>query len=210
VNGAGGNIVKEGISSIEVPALVRDAGEAAVRAYREYLSDARLSASTRRVNGQHVRRFCRWAEDRPFTLQSVTAADCAAFATSLSPSFAQDVRSALRGLFRRLVGTGVLAANPLPRDRPGPRETICEITVASFGISEPSAGIRERETESAENARVIAYLKKRRQQLMGQKAYHERLREYYLAAEKDAEERYREAMLALEALTRQQEISDEV
>ena len=38
-------------SEIEVPQLIRAAGKPAVRSYREFLEDERLSANTRRVYG---------------------------------------------------------------------------------------------------------------------------------------------------------------
>ncbi len=89
-----------------VPEIIRAAGERAVSAYREFLEDARLSASTRKVYVQHVRRFCRWAEGRSLALEEITASDVGAYATeitaSVSPATARVYLGAVRGLFRHL------------------------------------------------------------------------------------------------------------
>jgi hypothetical protein len=102
-----------------IPELILNAGEPAVRAYREFLDDAGLSAGTRRVYGQRVRWFFRGAADRGTTLESVTAADVAAATASLSRSMASDVRSALRCHYRHLVRAAIVDDNPVPRDPRG-------------------------------------------------------------------------------------------
>ena len=103
-----------------VPALIAAAGDAAVRAYRGFVEDAGLSVNTRRVYRGHVRRFCRWAEARGLTLTMIDASHDAAFTAPLSASAANEVRSALRALFGRLVAADVLTANPFPPRRRGP------------------------------------------------------------------------------------------
>jgi hypothetical protein len=98
-----------------------------------------------------VGRFLRWAGDPELTHQSVTATDNAALTAALSPSFAEDVRSALCGLFDRLVGAGFLAVNSFPRDRTGPRETDRGITTPLPPRSKPHARIQEMGTEPSED-----------------------------------------------------------
>jgi transposase-like protein len=108
-------------SEIEVPELIRAAGENAVRAYRAFLEDVRLTAGTRRVYGRHTRRFSRWAASRDLTLRSITAADCTPLTASVSLAAAEDIRSALRCVFRYFVNAGVLPTNPFSRDPRGSR-----------------------------------------------------------------------------------------
>jgi hypothetical protein len=106
------------MSDDAIPELIRAAGEPAARAYRQFLDDATKSPNTRRVYGNHIRRFCRWAEARGLPLMLVAGRDVAAHIESLSRYAASDVVSALRNLFTAMVGAGVLTENPCGRRWP--------------------------------------------------------------------------------------------
>jgi Phage integrase, N-terminal SAM-like domain len=112
-------------SSLEgVPDLVRCAGERAVIAYQKFFTDATWTPGTRRVYGQHIRRFCRWVEDRGLTLETIDSGDLAEFIGQFSPSTAAIVRSVLCALFRYMVAAGVLTANAFPPVRAGIRRAV--------------------------------------------------------------------------------------
>ena len=100
-----------------VPEIIRTAGDDAVRAYREFLADARLSAGTSRVYGGNIRRFFHWAQKRGLALTMIDVDHGAVYTASLSPTSARIAQSALRGVFGHLVAANVLAANPFPPRR---------------------------------------------------------------------------------------------
>lgn len=110
-----------------VPELIAAAGEKAVAAYHTFLDDAKWSPRTRRAYGNHVRRFCHWAEALGLRLELIDSCIPERHVESLSPKTASDVLSVLRGLFGHLVKSGVLAENPCVdgRRRRRPGEAIC-------------------------------------------------------------------------------------
>jgi hypothetical protein len=112
-----------------VPALVRTAGNAAVRAYREYLEPAKWSPRTRRAYEQSIRRFCRWAEGRHQTLEMIAAPDVTAYVAEIGAATTRYTATValtpVRGLFRHLAASGVLPENPckIPLSIPAVQQT---------------------------------------------------------------------------------------
>jgi Phage integrase, N-terminal SAM-like domain len=96
----------------EVPDIVQAAGDQAVRAYREFLEDARWSANTRKLYGRRARRFLRWAKSRGLRLESIDAPAIADYAGEMSATkSSHDVSlhlTPVRALFRHLASFGVL------------------------------------------------------------------------------------------------------
>ena len=99
-----------------IPAIIRAAGEPAVRAYRAFLDDGRLSANTRRVYVNHVRRFCRWAETCELPLSLIAPFDIAAYLRPFSSHHAAyQALPVLRQFFIPFIAAGVLTSNPCGR-----------------------------------------------------------------------------------------------
>jgi hypothetical protein len=126
-----GSEIEQTAGGINVPELVRAAGKPAVRAFREFLEDERLSANTRRVYCGHVRRFCRWAEAQGLPIVLIAPSDIAAYLKPLSSHAATDALSVLRRLFAPIVTAGLLSANPCaPHGRPRAYELADNIPVS--------------------------------------------------------------------------------
>jgi hypothetical protein len=110
-----GHDVNDGIhvrgNQLEIPDLIRSAGDAAVRAYRAFLDSLR-SPSTRRAYRNHVVRFCRWTDGLGLPLERIEPGHVAIYVGTLSPKSASDVVSVLRRLFGHIVAVGILAENP--------------------------------------------------------------------------------------------------
>jgi hypothetical protein len=106
-----------------IPAIIRAAGDDAVRAYREFLDDPKWSPRTQSAYRQSIGRFLRWAAPRGLSLEAVTGADLSAYAAEIaaqsSPQAASVSLTGVRGLLRHLASSGVLANNPFPRDPRG-------------------------------------------------------------------------------------------
>jgi hypothetical protein len=98
-----------------MPAIVETAGEQAVRAYEEFFDDARWSPYTRKLYGQRVRRFFRWAEASGLTLETIDRAALAAYITEfLVRKSTHDVITELtpvRAVLGHLARSGLLAAD---------------------------------------------------------------------------------------------------
>ena len=62
-------------SEIEVPKLIRDAGENGVTAYSSDFEQGKWSDNTRTIHDQNARRFIRSAESRALALRLIPAAD---------------------------------------------------------------------------------------------------------------------------------------
>jgi hypothetical protein len=99
-----------------VPEIIRAAGDDAARAYREFLDDPKWSAGTRKGYRQSIRRFMLWAEGKGLALNTTTSAEVGAYATEIaarsSPQMEYVRLTPVRGLFRHLVGSGVLSVSP--------------------------------------------------------------------------------------------------
>jgi hypothetical protein len=108
--------IEQTVGGIEVPAIIRAAGERAVTAYQEFLSNRKWSPNTLRLYGQQARRFFRWAEGRGLTLESIANGDIAAYATEVanakSPHESSVYLTPVRRVFRQLVSSAVLSHDP--------------------------------------------------------------------------------------------------
>src|SRR5262245_7282531 len=86
-----------------VPALIAHGGDAAVRAYHRFLDDPIWSPRTCSAYRQSIGRFMRWAEERGLNLQTITAADSAAYAAEIAARSSRQAACSsltpLRGLF---------------------------------------------------------------------------------------------------------------
>lgn len=131
-----------------VPALIRAAGEEAVKAYRSYFDDAIGNRNTRRNYASQARRFFEWAERRGLVLESIDAPALASYkaelAAATSPQAAEVYLVAVRGVFRALADTGVLAANPCPGGRlNGRRPTGPDPAEEPVSLEELKQAVRE-------------------------------------------------------------------
>ena len=108
--------IEQPVGGIDVPAIIRAAGERAVTAYQEFLNNRKWSPNTLKIYGQRARRFLRWAEGRGLTLESIGKAEIAAYATEVangkSPHESIVYMTPVRGFFSQLVAAGVLTENP--------------------------------------------------------------------------------------------------
>jgi site-specific recombinase XerD len=103
-------------SDSTIPEVIRAAGDSAVRAYRAFLDNGRLSANTRRVYGNHVRRFCRWAETCELPLSLIAPFDVAAYLRPFSSHHAAlQALPVLRQFFIPFIAAGLLTSNPCGR-----------------------------------------------------------------------------------------------
>jgi hypothetical protein len=104
-----------------VPALIADAGDQAIAAYRAYLEAPGCTARTRRNYRGEIVRFSRWANERGLTLAAITVADASTYAASLaavkSPQSVAVALTPLRGLFHQLTESGVIADDPFTSQR---------------------------------------------------------------------------------------------
>ena len=106
-----GEIEKRG-GTPDVPHLIRAGGEWAVLAYREFLDNPNWSAAKRTVSRNVLGRFCRWAEARGLTLESISASEVKAyFAETPEERYLVPVGD----LLRRLAAAGVVTGKPVRR-----------------------------------------------------------------------------------------------
>jgi len=106
-----GEIEKRG-GTPDVPHLIRAGGEWAVLAYREFLDNPNWSAAKRTVSRNVLGRFCRWAEARGLTLESISASEVKAyFAETPEERYLAPVGD----LLRRLAAAGVVTGKPVRR-----------------------------------------------------------------------------------------------
>ena len=106
-----GEIEKRG-GTPDVPHLIRAGGEWAVLAYREFLDNPNWSAAKRTVSRNVLGRFCRWAEARGLTLESISASEVKAyFAETPEGRYLAPVGD----LLRRLAAAGVVTGKPVRR-----------------------------------------------------------------------------------------------
>jgi hypothetical protein len=132
--------IEQTAGGMNVPEIVRAAGKPAVRAYREFLEDERLSTNTRRVYGTHVRRFFRWAASGGLTLESINATEVAAYATKVEAVTSRDAAcqylTPVRGLFQHLIREGVCTGNPCGSSLPDLRRPRSDAHIPSISLSE--------------------------------------------------------------------------
>jgi hypothetical protein len=106
----------------DLPLLIADAGEAAVRAYREFLDDPKLHPSTRSLYRSKIRRFLRWAEAKEISLAEICAFDLAIYESessrTLQPTTLRDYRLLLRRFFTHLKQSAVIPENPCDDSAP--------------------------------------------------------------------------------------------
>jgi transposase-like protein len=104
------------VSDIEVPELIRAAGDRAVEQYRAFLDKPDWSSTTRKAYRRQIEKFLGWVQLRGRTLDTVGTADRIAYADEIaSRSSAHTAMVALtgvRGFFRQLSACGVLDDNP--------------------------------------------------------------------------------------------------
>jgi hypothetical protein len=107
----------------DVPALIRAAGDAAVRAYREFLDDPTKTPSTRKGYTASVRRFFRWAESNGLSLEAIGHhdLDVYAFATAAPEPSLSPVRRVLRAIQNAVRDARTARhADPAPATHPTP------------------------------------------------------------------------------------------
>jgi hypothetical protein len=106
----------------DLPLLIADAGEAAVRAYREFLDDPKLHPSTRSLYRSNIRRFLRWAEAKEISLAEICAFDLAIYESessrTLQPTTLRHFRLLLRRFFTHLKQSAVIPENPCDDSAP--------------------------------------------------------------------------------------------
>jgi Phage integrase, N-terminal SAM-like domain/Transposase zinc-ribbon domain len=115
---AGGEAVnKEPRRSALVPELILNAGEDAIVAYRTFFDDAIWTKSTQSAYRRTIGHFLQWAESRGLELKTISEGDVQAYAEEIAARMSRRSAyvqmSAVRGLFRHLASTGVIAAKPL-------------------------------------------------------------------------------------------------
>lgn len=119
-----------------LPAILENAGNAAVFAAEEFFEAALSNEHTRRAYGRYVRLFLERCATDDLTLRQITPADAARFIRDLAPSVSTQkvALAALRRFFDLLVTRHVVILNPFASVR-GPRQPADtgrtpEITVA--------------------------------------------------------------------------------
>ena len=109
--------VEETAGGMDVPEIIRAAGDNAVREYREFLDDPKRSPSTRKQYRGAIGRFMHWAERRGAVLETINVADLTAYSTAIASRSSQHTAgvslTGVRGLLNHLFRAGVLAENPL-------------------------------------------------------------------------------------------------
>jgi hypothetical protein len=104
-----------------VPTLIVSAGTAATQAYRDFLDDPMRQPGTNKVYGQRARGFLHWSQVQGLTLETIAADSVAAYAAEIRAMKSQHEAiiylTPVRGLFRHLVASGVLAENPCDSSR---------------------------------------------------------------------------------------------
>ena len=106
-----------------VPNVIAAAGDQAVAAYVGFLAAGPWRPNTRKLYSHHARRFFRWAGERGLTLEAIAAADVEEYAAEVvrvrSKHEASIYLTPVRGVFRSLVRSSVLAQSPFAASRPG-------------------------------------------------------------------------------------------
>src|SRR5689334_13748188 len=72
-----------------VPGIMRAAGDAAVRAYEEFLDNPVRAASTRKLYRHHAARFFHWAEANGMSLETIDAEALAAYSAEVAAAKSQ-------------------------------------------------------------------------------------------------------------------------
>ena len=110
-----------------VPALIADAGGAAVRRFIEYFTANIPNPNTRDAYLRRVLRFCAWCEARGFRFESVPPVAVAAYIEELKRDFAKTTvkqsLAAIRGMFDWMVTGNIIVMNPAHAVR-GPRYSL--------------------------------------------------------------------------------------
>ncbi len=105
---------------------MRVSGDQAVATYLAFFDQPKWRPSTRKLYGQHARRFFRWSAERALTLESIATTDVAAYSEEVagakSPHEASVYLTPVRGLFRRFMGSGVVFDNPFGKADSGGRQ----------------------------------------------------------------------------------------
>lgn len=114
-------------SSLNVPALIADAGDRATVKFVEFFTARIRNPGTRAVYAHCVRQFCYWCESKQVKLQSVSPLIVAAFIEELTYQYAAPTvklhLSAIRMLFDYLVVGQVIPLNPAASVR-GPKHVV--------------------------------------------------------------------------------------
>src|SRR5262245_23275375 len=98
-----------------IPSVIQSLGERASELYKSYL-DGLPSQATREQYGGRLRGFFRWLEDPQLSFAEVGTDLLQEYFLSLRPSSARGAFTALRGLVRHLIDSGLMADNEFVRN----------------------------------------------------------------------------------------------